>query len=1570
MREGLRSNVMAAKQENVIVSANGNVDSGTSKGDEITSGSEGDKTKKELELEPVDLSQLGHLPCPRCNSMDTKFLLYSNSKHSPPRHCCRSCRHSWTQGGTLYIKDSSIGRNFERRFEHMERGEDTNISSGDANAPGLQIGRERRRLESSDEKDKYLEQGKKRGQQRPTHGQREPDHVPCLLCNSTNTKFLAYNNNKVSQPRYLCNSCCKTWTRGGTIYKRRRLDDSEREKAIAISGLKKGSEINNTDGYEMVAHFVATLTDPEYVKDSSCEMKSNGSENDKVNSGVEKGDEAKNTDDNEMVAQVEGKQEEKKHSSQDADSSVRGDNHRGNPDANAVTSGLEVGIGRQGMVRIGIGNSDDNEKDLETRKNRRRGRQSPPLGAHPQEPDHPPCLRCNSTNTKFLYYNNNNHSQPRYMCYSCSKSWTHGGTIRGSRGKKTGTVESSDKEKGIVVRSGPEKGADTNNTDGNEMVGKRNRSEESDQTKHNEKADGKAYVEHHTGKPKIGRGQKGRKRKRVESSERNGDDDTLIKKVKEVSCGGKAQVVGRILRSRTLATNGVEKTVGVGLAEGVLGVTGRKEADVSAKNSTEIENYHSVQLIDRQKKKIKGKVQGKSGPLKAKQKLVGFRENGDILKSKRVSRGSKFLDNGKHNRLASKLRDSGRKFIVKQSKGSKQKEGGVCKRSTEKQFLRDRIMAMLTSAGWTIERRPRSGREEGREYFDAVYVSPEGRGLWSVTLAYKVLREQVESGEADSRALAAFTLIPQEELSKLFRTTKKKMGLQKGLKGEREGANKKHKGVTQKKKFKKNNAKRGTKQKSSDSEQDVPANTSQRGMQRSHRRERQNGKRYALVGRHSKKGLDPDSEGFVLYDGKRSLLSWMIDLGTVPLSGKVKYMNHRRTQVLLEGRITRDGIHCDCCNETFALAEFESHAGSKVTQPFENIYLESGSSLFQCLVDSWSKHDGSECVRVHSVDVNGDDPNDDTCNKCGDGGDLICCDGCPSTFHQSCLNIQKFPSGDWHCVYCSCKFCGMVGSTCQSGDATGSALLTCRLCEEKYHLLCIQANDAVHVDSDRPSFCGEKCQEVFERLQVLLGVKNRLEEGYSWTLCQRFDVSPQTSVPSKVECNSKLAVALSILDECFLPIVDPRSGINMIRNVVYSCGSNFTRLNYAGFFTAILERGDEIISAASIRIHGNHLAEMPFIGTRHIYRRQGMCRRLLNAIELALCSLNVEKLVIPAISELLQTWTSVFGFMPLEESNKKEMKHMNMIVFPGVDMLEKPLLRKSIGGESLISTAGTISTERRIEQQTSNAPGKSDIAAAEYDASDVTCETVNFQDLTIEKHTHDNQECEKTQNKDSESSGGDALELDLQRTVEELNKQKSAQKLTHVSTIMPDATQLGGSLDGKRKEGADHELNGEVKAVYLSAEIMTQPQDATLSYSKEDVAQIHELEIVSSVHHNCCPLGGAFDDATKPGSQASHIRYGLCKSSGCHSGVDEYDTTAVNKVDALNHVVEVGQTSMVTVKDIHEQKEEFAAAHSDSCSIDLNSVPSRPQASIHCSKESESGCQVESHRLLKSGKLC
>ncbi|KAE9607199.1 hypothetical protein Lal_00026003 [Lupinus albus] len=40
------------------------------------------------------------------------------------------------------------------------------------------------------------------------------------------------------------------------------------------------------------------------------------------------------------------------------------------------------------------------------------------------------CPRCDSTNTKFCYYNNYNKSQPRHFCRACKRHWTKGGTLR------------------------------------------------------------------------------------------------------------------------------------------------------------------------------------------------------------------------------------------------------------------------------------------------------------------------------------------------------------------------------------------------------------------------------------------------------------------------------------------------------------------------------------------------------------------------------------------------------------------------------------------------------------------------------------------------------------------------------------------------------------------------------------------------------------------------------------------------------------------------------------------------------------------------------------------------------------------------------------------------------------------------------------------------------------------------------------------------------------------------------------------------------------------------------------
>lgn len=656
-------------------------------------------------------------------------------------------------------------------------------------------------------------------------------------------------------------------------------------------------------------------------------------------------------------------------------------------------------------------------------------------------------------------------------------------------------------------------------------------------------------------------------------------------------------------------------------------------------------------------------------------------------------------------------------------KDSKVKRGS----GTEKQLLREKIRNMLLAAGWTIDYRPR----RNRDYLDAVYINPSGTAYWSIIKAYEALQKQSEEEETAAKPVGEFTPLPDEILSKLTRQTRKKMEREMKKKRRDEGSSRNAKKARVKEsaegtdsdqqeeklssymkqnrkslKARLNEADHESGDDSSDNDKATPkqdrVTKSSSGTMIQGRKSRKIGR--TLVVRSSDKGINSENDGFVPYTGKRTLLSWLIECGTVHMSEKVQYMNRRKTRAMLEGWVTMDGIHCGCCSKILTVSKFELHAGSKLRLPFPNIFLQSGQSLMQCQIDAWNKQEESDRKGFHTVNIDGDDPNDDTCGLCGDGGDLICCDGCPSTFHQSCLNIKMLPKGDWHCPNCACKFCRIAGGS--SPEASGraeSSLLTCHLCEKKYHKLCSEEVDDIPADSGdaTSSFCGHKCRELYSQLLKLLGVKHELESGFSWSLVCRSDPSSDTlplEFSQKVECNSKLAVALSVMDECFLPIVDRRSGINLIHNVVYNCGSNFSRLNYSGFYTAILERGDEIISAASIRIHGTQLAEMPFIGTRHIYRRQGMCRRLLSAIESALSSFKVEKLIIPAIAEHMHTWTDVFGFNPIEESHKQEMRSMNMLVFPGTDMLQKPIVRHEIPKGNIAAPSG----EKCVEVECNN----------------------------------------------------------------------------------------------------------------------------------------------------------------------------------------------------------------------------------------------------------------------------
>ncbi|KAM7259172.1 hypothetical protein ACFE04_014913 [Oxalis oulophora] len=628
---------------------------------------------------------------------------------------------------------------------------------------------------------------------------------------------------------------------------------------------------------------------------------------------------------------------------------------------------------------------------------------------------------------------------------------------------------------------------------------------------------------------------------------------------------------------------------------------------------------------------------------------------------------------------------------------SHMKEGKVKRGSgTEKQRLREKIRAMLQTAGWTIDYRPR----RNRDYLDAVYISPSGTAFWSIIKAYEAFQKQLADDSAP------FDPLSDEILSQLTRKTQKKM--EREMRMKKGGAEDK---IAKKSVLKKSSSSKQVSKSfkgsiatipkipspvqnlhAGDDEGPFSASKSVQG-----RNTRKLG-RCTLLVRPTNDASNSETDGFVPYAGKRTVLSWLIDTGTVQSSQKVQYMNRRRKNVMLEGWVTRDGIHCGCCSKILTVWKFEVHAGSKLRQPFQNICLDTGASLLQCQIDAWNKQEESERNGFNTVDTTGDDPNDDACGICGDGGDLICCDGCPSTFHQSCLDIQMLPAGDWHCPNCTCKFCGFAKPDVSEGNDSidCGAVFNCIMCEKKYHKSCML--DMVDFDCSLP-FCGRKCRELFEHLDRHLGVKHELESGFSWSLIRRTDAdTDKRGIAQTVENNSKLAVALTIMYECFLPITDKRSGINVIKSVLYNCRSNFHRLNYNGFYTAILERGDEMISAASLRFHGTQLAEMPFIGTRHIHRRQGMCRKLLSAIETALGSMKVEKLVIPAISELTHTWTSVFGFTHLQSASKQEIRSLNMLAFPGIDMLHKLIVENKSTETNKTVEEGTKVKELNFEK--------------------------------------------------------------------------------------------------------------------------------------------------------------------------------------------------------------------------------------------------------------------------------
>lgn len=144
-------------------------------------------------------------------------------------------------------------------------------------------------------------------------------------------------------------------------------------------------------------------------------------------------------------------------------------------------------------------------------------------------------------------------------------------------------------------------------------------------------------------------------------------------------------------------------------------------------------------------------------------------------------------------------------------------------------------------------------------------------------------------------------------------------------------------------------------------------------------------------------------------ENERTILSWLIDCKKVQENALVCYLDNNAKIPLKEGKITRAGILCLCCIQVLTAEHFQAHAGWEIGKPFENIFImETRSSLLSCMNEAWNQPRELARHKFNTIEGEGgsSDIYDDACMICADGGELMCCDKCNSTYHHRCMDME------------------------------------------------------------------------------------------------------------------------------------------------------------------------------------------------------------------------------------------------------------------------------------------------------------------------------------------------------------------------------------------------------------------------------------------------------------------------------------------------------------------------------------------------------------------------------------
>ncbi|XP_027348247.1 uncharacterized protein LOC113859749 [Abrus precatorius] len=446
----------------------------------------------------------------------------------------------------------------------------------------------------------------------------------------------------------------------------------------------------------------------------------------------------------------------------------------------------------------------------------------------------------------------------------------------------------------------------------------------------------------------------------------------------------------------------------------------------------------------------------------------------------------------------------------------------------------------------------------------------------------------------------------------------------------------------------------------------------------------------------------------------------VFDEDVLPNGTEVAY--YARGKQLLVGHKKGFRIVCSCCNCKVSPSQFEAHAGwASRRKPYLHIYTSTGVSL----------HELSILASIGRRFSTND--NDDLCSICHDGGDLLCCDGCPRTFHIDCVPLPCIPNGIWYCKYCQNLFqkdkyvernanalaagriagidpleqinqrCIRIVKTqeleyggcvlCRGQDFSKSfgprTVIICDQCEREYHVGCLRDHNMQNLVElpEGKWFCCSDCDQIHTALVNLVarGEEN-LPDSLRSLIRKKFEEQGlETSVGLDIkwrvlnwklvashEARQLLSKAVAIFHERFDPIVDSNSGLDYIPTMLF--GRDIKDQDFGGIYCAVLTVNQVVVSAGIFRVFGSEVAELPLVATVTDCQGQGYFRFLFSCIEDLLGSLKVRNFVLPAADKAESIWINKFGFSKLDQDEINNYRsYYHMMVFQGTSLLKKPI---------------------------------------------------------------------------------------------------------------------------------------------------------------------------------------------------------------------------------------------------------------------------------------------------------